>query len=63
MQAAVSAQDLVQAIRDRGGRSELGGSVQRLPARVAELRQDDELVLVLGAGDIDRAVEEILLVL
>jgi UDP-N-acetylmuramate--alanine ligase len=60
MRASVSAGDLVQAVRDRGGSCESGGSVGSLPARVAALRRDGDLVLVLGAGDIDLAVEGIL---
>lgn len=63
MQAQVSAGDLVQAIRTCGGRAELGGSIQRLPSLVGELRKQDDLVLVLGAGDIDTAVEAIVAVL
>jgi UDP-N-acetylmuramate--alanine ligase len=63
IKAAVSAGDLVQAIRTCGGRAELGGSVARLPSLVGEMRKQDDLVLVLGAGDIDTAVEAILAVL
>ncbi len=60
MKASVCAADLVQAVRERGGRCELGGTVQQVPERVAQLRRDDDLVLVLGAGDIDQAVGGIL---
>lgn len=60
MRASVSASDLVAAVRDRGGRCDTGGSVGNLPARVAEHHRDGDLVLVLGAGDIDHAVEGIL---
>ena len=56
----VCAGDLVEAIRARGGRAEPGGSVRDLPARVTDLRQDGELVLLLGAGDIDAVVEDVL---
>ncbi|MBK8099698.1 MAG: UDP-N-acetylmuramate--L-alanine ligase [Planctomycetes bacterium] len=59
MKASVSAHDLVQAVRDRGGRCEAGGAVRQLPALVGELRRADDLVLVLGAGDIDQALEGI----
>lgn len=58
--SSVSARDLVDAVRDRGGRCEPGGDIEHLPARVAEVRGADDLVLVLGAGDIDRAVGGIL---
>jgi UDP-N-acetylmuramate--alanine ligase len=63
IRSAVCAGDLVQAIRTRGGLAELGGSVNRLPSLVGELRRPDDLVLVLGAGDIDNAVEAIVAVL
>jgi UDP-N-acetylmuramate--alanine ligase len=63
VRASVSAQDLVTAVRDRGGRCEAGGAVGRLPDLVAGLRKGDDLVLVLGAGDIDTSVEGILAVL
>ena len=56
----VSAHDLVTAIRQRGGCSDPGGSVGDLPARLQRLRRPDDLVLVLGAGDIDKALEGIL---
>ena len=55
----VSAQDLVQAIRERGGCSQHGGPVQELPDRVRALHGMDDLVLILGAGDIDKVVDEI----
>jgi UDP-N-acetylmuramate--alanine ligase len=60
LRASVSAGDLVAAVRACGGNGEAGGAVQNLPARVAELRRDGDLVLVLGAGDIDQAVGGIL---
>ena len=59
MKASVCAQDLVSAIRDRGGRCDRGGSVGDLPDRVSKVRRPEDLVLVLGAGDIDKAVEVI----
>jgi len=60
LRASVSAGDLVAAVRACGGISEPGGTVQRLPARVAELHRDGDIVFVLGAGDIDQAVGGIL---
>lgn len=60
VQASVSAADLVMAVRERGGRCEPGGAVAQLPERVAACRRAEDLVLVLGAGDIDRAVGGIL---
>ena len=60
IRSQVSAGDLVEAIRARGGKSNHGGSIEELPETVLRLRKDDELVLMLGAGDIDRAVEGVL---
>ncbi len=59
MRASVTADDLVQAIRSRGGCAEPGGRIDGLSRVVGELRRPDDLVLVLGAGDIDTAVEAI----
>ena len=56
MKASVSAQDLVQAIRGQGGVAEAGGGVDGLVDRVLQHRRRDEIVLLLGAGDIDRAL-------
>ncbi|HEX5053565.1 MAG TPA: cyanophycin synthetase [Planctomycetota bacterium] len=56
MKASVSADDLVQAVRACGGVCEPGGAVAGLPALVARLRRERDVVLVLGAGDIDQAV-------
>lgn len=56
LQAAVSANDLVAAVRARGGRCEPGGPVASLPTEVGRHRRPEDLVLVLGAGDIDQAV-------
>lgn len=60
IRASVSARDLVAAIVDRGGRSEASGSVEDLPSHVAARHASGDLVLVLGAGDVDRAKEAIL---
>ena len=56
MQASVSAQDLVAAIRDQGGRAETGGPVAAVPERLLAIRRDGDVVLLLGAGDIDKAL-------
>ena len=63
IKASVSARDLVEAVRAQGAHCEPGGAVGQLSSRVAQLRRADELVLVLGAGDIDGAVGDILAVL
>ncbi len=60
MKAAVSARDLVGAIRDLGAASEGGGGVTDLPNVVGSLHRPGDLVMVLGAGDIDKALEGIL---
>ena len=60
MRQRVCAQDLVMAIRERGGSSETGGSVSDLPERVSTLRHENDLVLMLGAGEIDGVVEDVL---
>jgi len=57
--ASVSAGDLVNAIRERGGDAHYGGPVLELPAAMASHRRDGDVVFVLGAGDIDQAVEGI----
>lgn len=54
--ASVSAGDLVAAVRERGGDAHYGGPVAGLPDVLAEHRRDGDVVLVLGAGDIDKAV-------
>ena len=60
IQSKVCAGDLVRATRELGGDCQPGGRVGELPARIAEVRRQDDLVLLLGAGDIDRALEGIL---
>lgn len=56
MQASVSALDLVTAIRDAGGRAESGGAVADVVSCVLGQRRAEDIVLLLGAGDIDRAL-------
>jgi UDP-N-acetylmuramate--alanine ligase len=56
MQAAVSAHDLVAAIQHAGGAAVAGGSVDSLPPFVLPRRRDGDVVLLLGAGDIDKAL-------
>lgn len=60
IRAKVCARDLVEAIRSRGGSSEPGGCIRELPDRVDELRNENDLVLMLGAGEIDDVVEDVL---
>ena len=60
MKASVSAHDLVAAIQGAGGISEAGGAVRQLPAAVAAIRRAGDVVLLLGAGDVDQALGGIL---
>ena len=62
MKAKVTAADLAAAVVARDGMCEAVGATAGLAAAVARLRRD-EVVLVLGAGDIDQAVEGIRLAL
>jgi UDP-N-acetylmuramate--alanine ligase len=55
----VNAADLVQATRAAGGLAEAGGGIADLPSRLRELRRRDEMVLILGAGDIEKVVEDV----
>ena len=63
IKAKVCALDLVRAVQSRGGVCELGGTVDELPRRLRELCSREDLLLILGAGDIDKVVEEVVAVL
>jgi UDP-N-acetylmuramate-alanine ligase len=54
---SVSAGDLVTALRELGGVVEPGGSVADLAALIEATRRRGDVVLILGAGDIDAVVE------
>ena len=56
MRAAVSAADLAGRIRGLGGRADAVGGVDDLPAAAAKQLSPDDVLMVLGAGDIDRAI-------
>ncbi len=60
MRASVSAADLATAVRSHNVDCVASGPVAALPAAIAEARRSGEVVFVLGAGDIDQAVEGIL---
>ncbi|MCA8957169.1 MAG: hypothetical protein KDC87_13930 [Planctomycetes bacterium] len=60
VRSKVSAGDLVEAIRARGGHAVRGGTVHDLAARVSDHRRGGELVLLLGAGDIGSVVDDVL---
>jgi len=55
----ICATDLVEAIRHQGGQSDLGGHVHELPDRLTALHEQDDLLLILGAGDIGGVVEDV----
>jgi UDP-N-acetylmuramate--alanine ligase len=63
MRAAVRAEDLVAAVQARGGSCRAAGAITELPALLRELRSDEDLVMLLGAGDIDGVVERVVSVL
>ncbi|MCA8965126.1 MAG: UDP-N-acetylmuramate--L-alanine ligase [Planctomycetes bacterium] len=56
MRASVSAADLAEAIREGGGRCLCAGTVDELPAAAQGVLRSGDVLMVLGAGDIDRAV-------
>ncbi len=56
MQASVSAADLVNAVANSGGRARVGGPVSGLAEIVLSTRRSGDIVLLLGAGDIDQAL-------
>ncbi|MEO0631142.1 MAG: hypothetical protein AAFY46_10515, partial [Planctomycetota bacterium] len=59
VRAAVCAGDVVDRVRALGGTCEHVGAVKAMPDRVLAHRKDEDVVLVLGAGDIDTAVEHL----
>jgi UDP-N-acetylmuramate--alanine ligase len=63
MKASVCTEDLAAAVRERGGDCSAAGPVSDLPRIVESVRREGDLVMVLGAGDIDQAVGGILDVL
>jgi UDP-N-acetylmuramate--alanine ligase len=60
MRAAVSTADLVGAVNRAGGAAVAGGAVEALPGVVLSSRRAGDIVLLLGAGDVDRAMGGIL---
>jgi UDP-N-acetylmuramate--alanine ligase len=59
IRSAVCANDLVERIRARGIRCDVAGPLEDIPTRVVGLRHPADLLLVLGAGDIDLVVDEL----
>ena len=62
IRAQVGHEDLVEAIRARGTRCDAAGPLDRICDRIAALRHPRDLVLVLGAGDIDSVVDGVVAV-
>ena len=56
LRASVSAADLVASVQALGGAALAGGPVAALPPVVLRERRDGDVVLLLGAGDVDRAL-------
>ncbi|MCB9876173.1 MAG: UDP-N-acetylmuramate--L-alanine ligase [Planctomycetes bacterium] len=56
IKAQVKAADLVDAVRALGGEARVAGSVRDLVAVTLAARGAEDVVMVLGAGDIDQAV-------
>jgi UDP-N-acetylmuramate--alanine ligase len=63
LRAAVRAEDLVAAVRACGGSCRAAGAISELPRLLGEMRSDEDLVMLLGAGDIDGVVERVVSVL
>ena len=59
LRAQVCAADLVSRVRERGTRCEVAGPLDGLRERIHDLRQPNDLVLILGAGDIDLVVADV----
>lgn len=57
--ASVSAGDLVNGVREQGSESHYAGPVDGLAEAVAKHRREGDVVMVLGAGNIDTAVADI----
>jgi UDP-N-acetylmuramate--alanine ligase len=63
IKSKVSASDLVSAVLRRGGTCEPGGGVSDLPGRLRGTVNRDDLLLLLGAGDIDRVLDDVVAVI
>ncbi len=59
MRARVCAGDLVAAIRGRGTSAEATGQVCDLPERLRSCYHQGDVVLLLGAGDIDQVLDDV----
>ena len=59
IRSCVSSMDLVEGIRQFGTSCEYAGRTANLASRILELRRPDDLMLILGAGDIDIVVDDL----
>ena len=59
IKAQIHARDVVDAVSALGGTCELVGPIDGVQRRVLAQRSSDDVVLVLGAGDIDRTVDDL----
>jgi len=59
MRSRVSASDLVAAIKSRGASAEATGDVKDLPQRLRSCYHPGDVVLLLGAGDIDQVLDDV----
>ena len=57
---SVCASDLVAAVRDRGGDCDAAGALREVPERVVSAFRRGDVILMLGAGDIDQVVNDVL---
>ncbi|MEZ5963320.1 MAG: UDP-N-acetylmuramate--L-alanine ligase [Planctomycetota bacterium] len=59
MRSRVSASDLVAAILSHGASAEATGDVKDLPRRLQSCYHPGDVVLLLGAGDIDQVLDDV----
>ena len=59
IRSCVSSMDLVEGVRGFGTDCEYAGRTANLASRILELRRPDDLMLILGAGDIDIVVDDL----
>jgi UDP-N-acetylmuramate--alanine ligase len=59
VRALVSAEQLVSAVRARGGHCEAAGGLVDVPGRVMGQYRRGDVILMIGAGDIDQVVKDV----
>lgn len=60
MKARISSRQLVEELRGCGTTAESTGEVGQLPERLRSIYHPGDVVLLLGAGDIDTVLEDVL---